>query len=386
MQLSAQVHGESFTFRSVKEVLARANEVRSGDVQAGLAARSLREMVAAKQVLAGLTLAELRAHPSVPCEEDELSRLFEETLDEPAYAPVRGWSVGELREWILDEETTGGDPLALSPGLTPEMVAAVTKLMSNLDLIVAARKIRVVVRCSATLGLPGRISSRLQPNHPRDELAGILAAIREGLSYGNGDAVIGVNPSTESVGAVAEILRGVFFSALDDRSGSGAATIMPRSASDRLRNAPRFELRTGAHARPHTAADPGPVRALVTALQGFAPQDPGEAPRHRGAFGTRGRRALVHGSIPAHGCEGLARPRPRRVVHRGSIAHHAPSGPLYFLERCRPGHGRRPGAPRGCTSPQALRAHQRAAVGVALTDGTGSRARGACWRGSSRSR
>jgi ethanolamine ammonia-lyase large subunit len=207
--LSTQIHGEHFTFHSVKEVLARANEVRSGDVQAQVAARSLREMVAAKKVLAELTMAELRAAPSVPYEEDELSRLFEETLDASAYARIQNKSVGELREWILDERTNGEEISAIAWGLTPEMVAAVCKLMSNMDLVVAGRKIRVVVRCNATLGLPGRISSRLQPNHPRDDVAGVLAAVREGLSYGNGDAVIGVNPSTESVAATVAILQGV---------------------------------------------------------------------------------------------------------------------------------------------------------------------------------
>jgi ethanolamine ammonia-lyase large subunit len=122
---------------------------------------------------------------------------------------VAGWSVGELREWLLDDRTTGEEIAAISRGLTPEMVAGVAKLMSNMDLVLAGRKVRVVVRCNATLGLPGRISSRLQPNHPRDEVPGVLAAVREGLAYGNGDAVIGVNPSTESVEAVVSILGGV---------------------------------------------------------------------------------------------------------------------------------------------------------------------------------
>jgi ethanolamine ammonia-lyase large subunit len=118
-------------------------------------------------------------------------------------------TVGELREWILDVRTSGQMLLDVSPGLTPEMIAAVTKLMSNMDLVVAARKIRVVVRCNNTLGLAGRISSRLQPNHPRDDVAGVLAVVCEGLSYGNGDAVIGVNPSTETVESTAEILTRV---------------------------------------------------------------------------------------------------------------------------------------------------------------------------------
>jgi ethanolamine ammonia-lyase large subunit len=209
MKLSTQISGSSFTFGSVKEVLAKANEPRSGDVQAGVAAQSLREMVAAKQVLSELTMAELRQAPSVPYEQCEISRLAEESLDAGAFTRVAVMTVGAFREWILEEKTTGEEIRAVSPGLTPEMVAATAKLMSNLDLVMAARKIRVVVRCNGTLGLPGRISSRLQPNHPRDDVAGVLASVREGLSYGNGDAVIGVNPATESVAAVVGILKGV---------------------------------------------------------------------------------------------------------------------------------------------------------------------------------
>jgi ethanolamine ammonia-lyase large subunit len=209
MTLTARLFGKSYSFASLKEVLAKANEPRSGDVQAGLAAADQREMCAAKSVLADVPLSALRQSPSVPFELDELSRLFEESLDEQAYRKVASLTVGAFREWLLDERTSGEEILAISPGLTPEMVAAVAKLMSNLDLVVAAKKIRVVVRCNGTLGLPGRISSRLQPNHPRDEVPGVLAAVREGLSYGNGDAVIGVNPSTESLDNVVAILRGV---------------------------------------------------------------------------------------------------------------------------------------------------------------------------------
>lgn len=209
VELSARVHGEHFTFTSVKEVLARANEIRSGDEQAGLAARSMREMAAAKRVLAGLTLHELRESPSVPYEADEVTRVVEDGLDEAAYARVKGWSIAELREWILDDRTRGDEIAAISPGLTPEIVAAVAKLMSNMDLVLGARKLRVVVRCNNTLGLPGRISSRLQPNHPTDDVEGVLAAVKDGLSYGNGDAVIGVNPATGDVESTVEILRAV---------------------------------------------------------------------------------------------------------------------------------------------------------------------------------
>ena len=205
-KLSACVFGRFFSFGSIKEVMNKANELRSGDVQAGLCAGSDRERVAAKRVLSQLTLQDLYESPSVPYERDELTRLFQDSCEPKARRRLDGWSLGQIREWIVDTRTTGEDLLAVSPGLTPEMIAGVTKLMSNMDLVVAARKIRVVVRCNNTLGLPGRISPRLQPNHPRDSVEGILAVILDGLSYGNGDAVIGVNPSTETVESTVEIL------------------------------------------------------------------------------------------------------------------------------------------------------------------------------------
>ena len=204
--LTACVFGRVFQFDSIKEVLNKANDLRSGDVQAGLSAQSERERVAAKRVLSELTLDDLYEAPSVAYESDELTRLFQDTCEHGARRRLKNKSLAQVREWILDTHTTGADLLAVSPGLTPEMIAGVTKLMSNMDLVAAARKIRVVVRCNNTLGLSGRISSRLQPNHPRDSVEGILAVILEGLSYGNGDAVIGVNPSTETVESTVEIL------------------------------------------------------------------------------------------------------------------------------------------------------------------------------------
>lgn len=209
MKLSTTLFGESFRFDTVKEVLAKASDPRSGDSQAGLAARSMREMAAAKWVLADLTMQDLRENPSVPYESDEVTRVAEDGLDEASFLKVRNWSVAQLREWILDSDTPGEEIGALSHGLTGEMASAVAKLMSNLDLVVAGRKIKVIVKCNNTLGLTGRISSRLQPNHPRDDVAGVIAAVKDGLSFGNGDAVIGVNPATGSVQATADILKGV---------------------------------------------------------------------------------------------------------------------------------------------------------------------------------
>jgi ethanolamine ammonia-lyase large subunit len=211
MKLSTTLFGQSFSFASIKEALARASEPRSGDMQAGLAPRSMREMAAAKRVVAALTLKELRENPSVPYETDEITRVIEDGVSSDsgarAFRRLCGWSVGELREWLLDHKTTGEDIRGLSPGITPEMASAVAKLMSNLDLVMAAQKIRVTAVCNNTIGLPGRISSRLQPNHPRDDVRGVLAAIKEGLSFGNGDAVIGINPSTDDVDKTADLLK-----------------------------------------------------------------------------------------------------------------------------------------------------------------------------------
>jgi ethanolamine ammonia-lyase large subunit len=206
MGLATTLLGQRYAFSDVKEVLARANEPKSGDVLAGVAAQDPKERVAAKLVLAGLTLTELRENPVVPYEEDEVTRQAEDSLDDALFRRVASWTVGELREWLLDLNTTGDEMLALSPAFTPEIIAACAKIMSNLDLAMAAKKINVVVEANATLGLPGRMSFRLQPNHPTDDVDAIVAATREGLVYGTGDAVIGINPATESVDSTCRLL------------------------------------------------------------------------------------------------------------------------------------------------------------------------------------
>jgi ethanolamine ammonia-lyase large subunit len=207
LNLAATIKGTTYLFTSVKDVLAKANAPKSGDVLAGIAARTAVERVAARAVLAHLTLAELREHPVVPHEEDEISRLVEEDLDLEAFGCIGHLSVSEFREWLLETATTGDMMRSISPGLTPEMVAGVCKLMSNLDLMVVGAKCRVVVRANNTLGLPGTLSARLKPNHPSDDIRGILYSTREGLAYGCGDAVIGVNPSTDTAESTAAILR-----------------------------------------------------------------------------------------------------------------------------------------------------------------------------------
>ena len=207
MKLKTTLLGKTYQFRDLKQVLAKANEEKSGDKLAGLAAESAQERVAAKVVLAGVTLEELREHPAVPYEDDEVTRIIQDDLNLPEYEKVKLWTVSELREWILDENTTGADIRRRSRGLTAEMAAAVCKLMSNLDLIYAARKITVTAHCNTTIGLPGTLSCRLQPNHTTDDPEGITASVLEGLSFGAGDAVIGLNPVTDSPEQAGKILR-----------------------------------------------------------------------------------------------------------------------------------------------------------------------------------
>ena len=205
MNLSVKLGGRQFHFHSVKEVLAKANEEKSGDRLAGIAAQSELERVAAKNCLSSLTLEELRANPVLPAE-DELTKLVDAALDEAAFLGIKNWTVAELREWLLNEATDSADIAAIRPALNGEMAAAVTKLMSNMDLVLAARKATVVVKAKTTLGLPGRLSARLQPNHPSDSIEGIRASIFEGLSYGAGDAVIGINPVFDTADTVARLL------------------------------------------------------------------------------------------------------------------------------------------------------------------------------------
>ncbi|HJN76545.1 MAG TPA: ethanolamine ammonia-lyase subunit EutB [Myxococcota bacterium] len=207
MKLSATIRGTTWSFSDLREVLAKANPPKSGDDLAGVSAREPIERVAARAVISETSLAELRENPVVPYEIDEITRLVEDDLDEQAFTAVKHLSVAEFRQWLLDDRTSGEDMRSVAAGLTPEMASAVCKLMSNMDLLVVGAKARVVVRANTTLGLPGRLSSRLQPNHPTDSVEGILYSTREGLSYGCGDAVIGVNPATDSPESTAEILR-----------------------------------------------------------------------------------------------------------------------------------------------------------------------------------
>ena len=207
MKLKTTLLGKTYIFKDLKEVLAKANEEKTGDQLAGLAAETAQERVAAKVVLSAVTLQQLRENPVVPYEQDEVTRIIQDDLNEAQYRKVQNWTVAELREWILSETTTGADIRKVSRGLTAEMVAAVCKLMSNLDLITAAAKIPVTAHCNTTIGLPGTLSCRLQPNHTTDDPEGITASVLEGLSFGAGDAVIGLNPVTDSPEQVGKVLR-----------------------------------------------------------------------------------------------------------------------------------------------------------------------------------
>ena len=196
-----------YAFADLKTLLAKATPARSGDELAGIAAQSSEERVAAQMALADVSLTTFLSESVVPYEEDEVSRLILDEHDASAFGPIAGMCVGEFRDWLLSEEVNGDTLAAIAPGITPETAAAVSKLMRLQDLITVAAKIRVVTRFRNTLGLAGRLSTRLQPNHPTDDPVGIAASVIDGLSYGSGDAVIGVNPVSDNVQSVMTLCR-----------------------------------------------------------------------------------------------------------------------------------------------------------------------------------
>ncbi len=198
------VRGERFTFPDLRDLLAKANEAKSGDALAGIAARSERERVAAKLALADVPLGHVADTPLI---DDDVTRLLHDAHDRAAFAPLRSLTVGGFRELLLDHRTDGAALAALHRAITPEIAAAVAKLMGNKELVYVAAKVRVVTRCRNTLGERSVFGVRVQPNHPTDDVGGILLAAVDGLTYGCGDAVIGVNPATESVDTVAAVLR-----------------------------------------------------------------------------------------------------------------------------------------------------------------------------------
>ena len=197
--------GQVWRFESLKTLLAKASPARSGDALAGVIAGSAEERMAAKMALAEVPLTEILDNPLIPYEQDEVTRLILDTHDARGFAAIRHLTVGDFRDWLLDDATDEAALRQVARAITPEMAAAVSKLMRNQDLILAASKCRVVTRFRNTIGLPGRLSVRLQPNHPTDDLKGIAASMLDGLLYGAGDAVIGINPASDSLPVLAQL-------------------------------------------------------------------------------------------------------------------------------------------------------------------------------------
>ncbi|MDP3546443.1 MAG: ethanolamine ammonia-lyase subunit EutB, partial [Phreatobacter sp.] len=197
----------TYLFRDLKDLMAKATPLRSGDQLAGIAATSAEENVAARMALADQPLTLFLAEALVPYEADEVTRLIVDRHDAAAFAPVSHLTVGGFRDWLLSDAATTGVLAALAPGITPEMAAAVSKVMRNQDLIVVARKCSVITRFRNTIGLPGTMAVRLQPNHPTDDARGIAASIADGLLYGTGDATIGINPASDSLPVLSDLLK-----------------------------------------------------------------------------------------------------------------------------------------------------------------------------------
>lgn len=207
MRYRTTLHSQAFAFDDLRQVMAFASPARSGDYLAGIGAATAQQRMAARHVLADTPLAQFLTEALIPYEEDNVTRLIIDGHDAAAFAPVAHLTVGDFRNWLLSEQASTQTLTALAHGLTPEMVAAVSKLMRNQDLIAVARKCCVITRFRDTIGLPGHLAVRLQPNHPTDDLHGIAASMLDGLLMGAGDAVIGINPVTDSLQHLGELLR-----------------------------------------------------------------------------------------------------------------------------------------------------------------------------------
>lgn len=207
MILKTTLAGRTYQFKDVKDVLAKANERKSGDILAGVAAESDSERIAAKEVLANMQMSDLRNNPVVDYDIDDVTRMDQDGVDTAQYNRIKNFTVGDFREWLLSYETTEKDIKDVTRGMTAEMVAGVAKLMGNLDLAYAANKVRVEATCNTTCGTRGTFSTRLQPNHPTDDVEGITASLFEGLSYGCGDVLLGLNPVNDTAASCGEVLR-----------------------------------------------------------------------------------------------------------------------------------------------------------------------------------
>ena len=208
MNLRSKIGEKVFTFESVRDVMAKANNEKSGDALAGIGAASATERVAAKLCLANLQLKDIYENPVIAYEDDEVTRVIYDSLNTTIYNKVKNWTVAELREYILKTRRQG-DLLNISRGLTSEMIAAAAKLMSTMDLVYAAKKIKVSAHCNTTIGLPGTLSFRCQPNHPTDSIEGIIASLKEGVSFGSGDACFGVNPVEDNVEGYKRVMNAI---------------------------------------------------------------------------------------------------------------------------------------------------------------------------------
>ena len=204
---SHTIGARTYGFRDLKDLMAKATPARSGDYLAGVAAGSAEERVAAQMTLAALPLGTFLQEVVIPYESDEVTRLIIDSHDVQAFAPVRHMTVGDFRDWLLSDQADEVSLAALATGITPEMAAAVSKIMRVQDLILVAKKCRVVTHFRNTIGLPNRLATRLQPNHPTDDATGIAASMVDGLLYGAGDAVIGINPATDNVQQVMRIVH-----------------------------------------------------------------------------------------------------------------------------------------------------------------------------------
>lgn len=205
-QYTHRVGVKTYSFGDLKNLMAKATPERSGDLLAGVAAHSAQERAVAQMALAEVPLKTFLTHALVPYENDDITRLIIDSHDARAFAPVSHLTVGDFRNWLLGDEVDSAVLAALAPGITPEMAAAVSKIMRNQDLILVAKKCRVVTQFRNTIGLAGRMATRLQPNHPTDDATGIAASLLDGLLYGSGDAVIGINPATDNVPQVIQLV------------------------------------------------------------------------------------------------------------------------------------------------------------------------------------
>jgi len=207
MSYQYTVGSNTYRFNSLREVMAKATPARSGDYLAGVAAETYAERMAARMCLAAMPLKYFLEELLIPYEEDEVTRLIVDTHDQLAFAEISHLTVGDFRDWLLSDAADSITLKRVAPGITPEMAAAVSKLMRNQDLILVAKKCHVVTSFRNTIGLPGHLSARLQPNHPTDDARGIAASMLDGLMYGSGDAVIGINPATDSIPALMKLFH-----------------------------------------------------------------------------------------------------------------------------------------------------------------------------------